>query len=609
MRSLEVFVAPDGNAFMRDIASWIVEAATQTGREAVLVDNGSPPTDPGQINLVVAPHEFYVLSEFDDATLHEAMHLSVPVCTEQPGTPWFDITAIAASQAPLVLDINQFGVDALRARGLDARRLRLGGVPSMAAPAVDRDVDVVFLGGKTERRSARLGAMAQTLWNRECDLRLFTFRRPVQPGVPGLVFGDDKYRLLARSKILLNLHRDDRRPGYFEWARMVEAMANGCCIVTEPVSGFEPFVSGEHFVATEHLEETIAELLDNPMEMERIGNAARHAALQLHPLRDTVAPLLVELDRLDPIVPSVRRVPKYRRHLTVAQQLPLLPAFRANEGLRARVFHALRAEADLQRQIDAARCHARHGSPDHLERLETPAYDAAEPTVTVLVTLFNYAHLVRDTLDSIVASEGVDFEVIVVDDHSTDPGRDVVKAFLAEHPAVPMVLLGCDANGGLPVARNLAFGHARAPYVMVMDADNLIFPNALATLATALEDDPAAAFAYNTLEEFGVLPGVRSSMAWHVPWLCEANYIDAQAMLRKSAWERHGGYRSNDDLVFGWEDWELWLRFAHAGEHGVHVPRMLGRYRTQEVSMISTTNLVADHMIRHLHEMYPELPW
>ncbi len=74
----------------------------------------------------------------------------------------------------------------------------------------DREIDVVFLGGKTESRSARLAAMAPTLWHRECDLRLFSFRRPVQPGVPGLVFGDEKYRLLANSKILLNIHRDER---------------------------------------------------------------------------------------------------------------------------------------------------------------------------------------------------------------------------------------------------------------------------------------------------------------------------------------------------------------------------------------------------------------
>ncbi|HUF98864.1 MAG TPA: hypothetical protein VMM60_12115, partial [Ilumatobacter sp.] len=96
MRELNVFVAPTGNAFMHDIADWIVEAAVETGRPATLVVDGSPPTDSSKINLVVAPHEFYVLSEYDDTTLHEALHLSVPVCTEQPGTPWFDLTAIAA---------------------------------------------------------------------------------------------------------------------------------------------------------------------------------------------------------------------------------------------------------------------------------------------------------------------------------------------------------------------------------------------------------------------------------------------------------------------------------------------------------------------------------
>jgi GT2 family glycosyltransferase/glycosyltransferase involved in cell wall biosynthesis len=619
MRIVDVFVAATGNAFMRDIAEWLVEAAAERGRTASLVVDGTPPSDPSKINLVVAPHEFYVLSEFDDATLHQAMHVSVPVCTEQPGTPWFDITAIVAHRAPLAIDINEFGVSALRARGVDTRRLRLGGVPSMVAAApqraggrsvdVDRAVDVVFLGGKTDRRGARLAAMAPTLWNRECDLRLFSFRRPVQPGVPGLVFGAAKYQLLANSKILLNIHREGRRPGYFEWARMIEAMANGCCIVTEPVSGGEPFVNGEHFIATDDLEGAIDDLLEHPEKMQRIGRAAQRAAIELYPLRDTLRPLLAELDQLSAVVPRPRKLPKHRRHLTVAQQLPLLPAFRANADLRARVFHAIRAEADLQRQIDAARCLLRHGSADHIERVETPAYQAANPTVTVLVTLFNYAHLVTETLDSIVASEGVDFEVTIVDDHSTDNGRDVVKAYLAAHPELPMLLLGCDANGGLANARNLAFDHARAEYVMVMDADNLVYPNAFEKLAAALDADPTAAFAYSTLEEFGVLPGVRSSMAWHVPWLCEANYIDAQAMLRKAAWKRNGGYRCDDDLVFGWEDWELWLRLADAGEHGVHVPQMLGRYRTQETSMITTTNLVADHMIRHLQDLYPNLPW
>lgn len=613
VRDLNVFVAPTGNAFMRDIAAWLVEAGGQLGRRSALCLDGRPPHDPEAINLVVAPHEFYLLSDFDDATIHRATQLSVPVCTEQPGTPWFEISAITARSSALALDINLHGVDALAGRGIDARHLRLGGLPSIDAAtgtAGDRDIDLLFLGGHTERRGARLAGLAPLLWDRAVDLRLFKFNQPVLDGLPGLVFGHDKYRLLARSRILLNIHRDDTRPGYFEWARMIEAMANGCCVVTEPVTGCEPFVAGEHFVATDDLDGAVAELLDDPQRCERIGQAGRSAVMQQFPLSSSLGPLLDELDaRPTPAVPAGHRVPRYRRQMIVAQQHPLLPAFEHAGDLRVQVYRALIAETKLQREIERVRCLVRHGTEDHVERVESPAYASAVPEVSVVVTLFNYAHLVTETLESIVASHDVDVEIVVVDDHSTDAGRQTVREFIAGHPDVPILLLGSDINRGLPSARNLGFESARADKVMVMDADNLVFPSALRKLADALDADPAAAFAYSALEEFGISAGVRSAYDWYLPWLCQGNYIDAQAMIRKDAWRRHGGYRTDDELVFGWEDWELWLRFAAAGAHGVHVPQMLGRYRTQGESMISTTNLVADHMIRHIRVLHPTLPW
>ena len=144
---------------------------------------------------------------------------------------------------------------------------------------------------------------------------------------------------------------------------------------------------------------------------------------------------------------------------------------------------------------------------------------------------------------------------------------------------------------------------------MVIDADNLVYPNCLRRLADALDAHPDASFAYAILEAFGAEPGLRSHLPWDVPWLCAANYIDAQAMIRRDVLERHGGYRDDDDSIYGWEDWDLWLRLAEAGEHGVHVPEMLGRYRTQRTSMISMSNLAADAMRAHLVERYPTLPW
>ena len=103
--------------------------------------------------------------------------------------------------------------DAIRARGHDATHLQLGGVPSMRAPEVERDLELLFLGGSTPRRAAMLAPLAPLLWDRDVQLHLFRFSAPVDGASPGTVFGDGKYRLLARSQILLNLHRDDVAPG------------------------------------------------------------------------------------------------------------------------------------------------------------------------------------------------------------------------------------------------------------------------------------------------------------------------------------------------------------------------------------------------------------
>lgn len=597
---------------MRDIATWIVEAARLTGHDAELRDDGGRPTDPSITNLVVAPHELYLLGGFSDREIDTSARLSVPVCTEQPGTPWFEITRLLAAPSPAVLDINAHGVDALREQGIAARHLRLGGVPSMdrRRPGSPRPTELLFLGGRTERRGERLAALAPLLHDRAVDLRLFSFDRPVTEGVDGLVFGAAKYELLAASRILLNVHRDDTVPGYFEWARMVEAMANGCCVVTEPSAGYEPLEAGVHFVEAAEPGGVLARLFDDPAATAAIGERAAEAVLGEQPLTASLGPELARIEaEVRPRAGRRLMAPRYGARMLRARQIPLLPAFTPTAAIRERIYRALMAETLLQRRIERARCLLRHGVDDHVERVESAAYAAADPDVSALVTLYDYAGLVGETLDSIAASTAVEFELVVVDDHSTDGGRDVVRRWIDAHPEVPALLVGSDINRGLPSARNLGFALARAPKVMVMDADNLVYPTALRRLSDALDADPVAAFSYSILEEFGTATGLRSAMGWHVPWLCEGNYIDAQAMIRRDAWERFGGYRTDDELVFGWEDWELWLRFAAAGEHGVHVPQMLGRYRTQSQSMLSTTNLVADHMHRHLRELHPQLPW
>lgn len=622
---LRVFVARNGNAFMRDIANWLVEAAQQTGRSAELVDDHLPSAD-GSINLAVAPHEFFELFEAPTAELQRAAAACIGVCTEQPGTPWFHLSVDVCRRGLMTIDINPQGVAALRAVGVDAHHLPLGAVPSMSVDGPDRrPIDVLVLAGLDDRRGEVLAQLAPRLWHRATELRLFRFDRPVTPSTPGVVFGADKYDLLARSALLVNVHRDRSMhlppgtpiPHYFEWARMVEAMANGCVVVTEPSEGYAPLQPGVHFVEAEGdgMADAIDELLGDPSRRTRIADAARIAVTEELALSKALAPVL---DRIEAEV--LPHLPHHIASSRPTKGLWRLGATKATPPVRLGPFRpyldaqraakrlALAENAALRR-LDAAACVLTHGQPQHVVRLETPSYAAAMPEVTVVVSVYDYAEVVAETLASIVASTGVDFDVVVVEDHATDHSRAVITDFLAAHPEVPMLLLAKDANEGLAAARNTGFAEARADLVMVMDADNHVYPSALRKLADALHHEPDASAAYSVLEDFGSWRNIRSALAWDPARLCQANYIDAQAMWRRADWQALGGYRADDQHVYGWEDWDLWLRLAERGGRATLVPQILGRYRVQQGSMIALTNLATDEAIDAIRGRYPNLPW
>jgi hypothetical protein len=442
---------------------------------------------------------------------------------------------------------------------------------------------------------------------------------------PHAVFGSDKYRLLSSAKLLLNIHRArpldhasrPAPPPYFEWARAVEAMANGCVVVTEPSAGCAPLIAGDHFVEAtiDEMATRIHELLHDGDRRAGIAERARRLVFGELALVNSIAPLLdrIEADVLQDVDAHSNSRSAYKgvwrlglsqgpHPVRLGPFRPFLPTLVAAKRL------AMAENSALQR-LDAAACELSHGSRQHIDRFETPSYAGVVPDVSVVVSLYNYASVVTETLNSIAASEDVKFELIVVEDHATDDSRSVVRDFIGDHPEVPMVLLANDANEGLAKARNSGFENARAPFVMVMDADNMIYPSCLRKLADALNDNPDVDAAYAILEDFGDQRNIRSAIAWDVDRLCRANYIDAQSMIRRSAWQRLGGYRADDEHVYGWEDWDLWLRLASEGGRARLVTQILGRYRVQRGSMIALTNLATDDAIAAMRTRHSGLPW
>jgi glycosyltransferase involved in cell wall biosynthesis len=227
--------------------------------------------------------------------------------------------------------------------------------------------------------------------------------------------------------------------------------------------------------------------------------------------------------------------------------------------------------------------------------------------VSVIVSLYNYGQYLSACLDSVHDQTLTELDLIVVDDCSTNDSTDIAKHWLTARGKrfSRFQLLRHRRNCGLASTRNTAFAHTATPFVFVLDADNILYPRCLERQLQALENS-SASFAYCIAERFGDVSGLTNYIPWNPTQFAINNTIDAMVLMRKSEWEKVGGY-STDMPVMGWEDFDLWFKIARAGGWGVLVPEVLTRYRVHGSSMLQTvTNPKVNLLWPHLRKTYPE---
>lgn len=233
--------------------------------------------------------------------------------------------------------------------------------------------------------------------------------------------------------------------------------------------------------------------------------------------------------------------------------------------------------------------------------------------VTVVVPVHDYADVLGEALDSVRDQTLVDLDLVVVDDASTDSSAEVAAAWLAEHGSRfgRAVLIRHDANAGVACARNAGFLAADTPYVLPLDADNALEPTCCERLLAALGPTDAAG-AYPRIAHMGqtteLLAGgvTRGYLPYDPQRLVGSNWIDAMAMVRVDAWAMAGGYQRG---LLGWEDYDLWCRFAELGLRLLHVPEDLARYRVHEGSMLHTLTHVGDRPAQVRAAITERHPW
>jgi glycosyltransferase involved in cell wall biosynthesis len=211
---------------------------------------------------------------------------------------------------------------------------------------------------------------------------------------------------------------------------------------------------------------------------------------------------------------------------------------------------------------------------------------------TVVIPAFNAARTIGSAIRSVLAQTRQDFEVIVVDDGSTD-GTSCRAGAYASDPRIRVIR---QPNRGPSAARNVGIAEARGSYVSMLDADDLWLPEYLEVLGGALDAAPDAAFAYTDawlLEDATGKVRRKSAMSGQrapktVPdsrafflLLLEGNFIYTSVTARHSILEQVGGY---DESLLTSEDWDLWLRMARRARV-VRPPGMLAIHRDHAGSL------------------------
>lgn len=200
----------------------------------------------------------------------------------------------------------------------------------------------------------------------------------------------------------------------------------------------------------------------------------------------------------------------------------------------------------------------------------------SEPVVSVVMGVRDEADRLEETLDSVLAQEGVPFELVVVDDGSRDETPAILRE-RARHDARVRVLTR--EPRGLTVSLIEGCEAARGRYVARQDAADVSLPDRLRLQAAALDDDPGLAFVACWTEIRGpgdeylfvsrgsgeaVVPRDVIAEGADGPVLLDDPPHHGSVMFRKSAYDRVGGYRRAFYLA---QDRDLWPRLAEVGTY------------------------------------------
>jgi glycosyltransferase involved in cell wall biosynthesis len=205
------------------------------------------------------------------------------------------------------------------------------------------------------------------------------------------------------------------------------------------------------------------------------------------------------------------------------------------------------------------------------------------PKVSVMTLCYNQAHFIRETLDSVLAQDYDNLEIVVADDASTDGSQDILREYAARYPG-KFVLVMNERNLGITGNCNAAFFACTGEFIAILGGDDLFLPGKLSAQVEEFEKDPDVALCYHPVEIFNSAtnrtlyitnqnPREDTHNAFEI--IMRAGIPGASSVMVRRPACPPGGFDVRLPTV---SDWLFYIEVALRGKI-VKVDRVLGRYR------------------------------
>lgn len=305
---------------------------------------------------------------------------------------------------------------------------------------------------------------------------------------------------------------------------------------------------------------------------------------QLNTLRNSrvIGKAIKAREKAGRAIPKIKKLPKY----ALGKMLP------------HNVKHKL---VQTKEKIDHVRYLRATGRRLHNQIVEVSneKWPLNKPILSVVIPYFNRHDTIDDTLSSLSSQTYQNFEIILVDDGSTDPESiEKLKAIAKAEPNIHVIY---QKNGGVASARNTGISKAKGKYVICLDSDDMLEPTFIEKALLLLETHPDVAFFTTDRQDFGVLQDTYHYYPFNPVDLYKDNMVITAAAFRREAWEAAEGYKSG----IGYEDWEYWLSMAEKGYWGRHLPETLFQYRTSMQSRYVEDKDMHWKNIRNIQSLHP----